>query len=150
MPIEGIRQLQYRGNFALKRRKDYTGAILSVRYTGGYREDVTIAQPLRGWSLTYSALTNTLVPLTDAEPVDRLTYIWDFYCASKDNSNAPFIVADLDNKLYLCVFTEQLIETSHVDYKLATTGLQLEQVYVKGVNTNADGSIESGDNPDRI
>jgi hypothetical protein len=154
MPDVEFQRLLYRGNFALKRKLDFSESLLSTRYAGGFREDVIVGSPngLRSWSLTYSALINRVnLNLPGNIIKDRLSYIWDFFSASKSGGNIPFIITDPeDNKDYLAIFSALFIEVDKVDFYLSTTGLQIEQLFVRGVNTLADGSLGTAENPDEI
>ena len=151
MATDTFRTLYYRGNFSLKRRKDYSDAILSADFPGGYGRDTIVGRPLRSWDLTYSALVPVMVAPPDEQPKDRLSYIWDFYCESKDNANRPFILVDpQDNKKYLCIFTDNIIEVEMMNYRLSTTALGIKQRFVKGYNFLDDGSLGEDDNPASI
>jgi hypothetical protein len=151
--MSDIPTLIYRGNFEVTARIDYAGALLSAEYGNGYREDAVVGIPLRSWALTYSALNRRVnVQPQDAEPIDRLNYIWNFVTSSKDNGNALFkLRCPRDGKLYLAYFPEDILELTLVDRYLATTGLQIKQRNVRGINTLSDGSIaDEIVNPDVI
>lgn len=154
MPDVAFKRLIYRGNFALTRRVDYGGSLLGTKYAGGYREDVIVGSPngLRSWTLNYTALNSrVMVQPKGAEPKDRLSYVWDFIRESKGGGNLPFILTDPeDGKDYLAVFTDDLFEVEKLDLFLSTTGLNVEQVYVRGVNTLDDGSLGEATNSDEI
>lgn len=137
-------QLIYRGNYSLTASIDFAGTMLSAEYGGGYREDEVIFPPLRGWRLNYSALSKLVsVQLRDGERASRLNYIWNFYTASKAAGNLPFVVrCPRDEKLYLAYFPDDNLEMTLVDQFLATCGLSVRQLYVRGVTVNADGSVE--------
>jgi hypothetical protein len=139
-------QLLYRGNYSLSIGKDFSGSILSAELGGGYRRDERIFPGLMTGKLNYSALSKRVkVRLPNGEMVDRLPYIWFFYCNSKDNGNEPFLMkSPLDNKTYLWIFPDDGIEIEMVDRFLGTTGLTVKQVNVQGVLTNSDGSINEG------
>jgi hypothetical protein len=142
MPYE---KLAYRGNFALTRNVSYAETLLSAQYAGGFREDIIVGDThgLNKWTLRYNALLNTQyieVPGFDREPRDR--YIWNFIQRSKGGGNLPFVLpCPMDNKDYLCVFTETDFTFEIVDFKLRTTGLQISQVFVRGVTVRSDGSL---------
>jgi hypothetical protein len=145
--------LEYRGNFHVKCGIDHAGALLSAEYAGGYREDVVVGVPLRDWSLTYSALINrAMITLEGGAPIDRASYVWNFYNESKDNGNRPFRMrCPRDGKFYLCFFPQDRMEFEMVNRRLSTTGLQIKQVYVRGVSTLDDGSLSDDViNPDEI
>lgn len=137
-------QLIYRGNYQLTAGIDFGGTMLSVEYGGGFREDEVVFPPMRKWSLTYSALSKRVaVRLRDGETASRLNYVWNFYVESKAGGNIPFVVrCPRDEKLYLAYFPDDALEMTMVDNYLATTGLALRQVYVRGVSVNADGSVD--------
>lgn len=142
------RALTYRGNYQLTLGADYSGAILSAEFGGGYRVDETIFPKLLYGKLTYSALLRRPKTLTNSEGklVSRLRYVWDAYTYSKDNGNEPFVMrSPLDDKPYLWIFGEDNLEITLVDQLLATAGLSVRQVRVKGVATNADGSLDVDD-----
>jgi hypothetical protein len=138
--------LNYRGNFSLTAGIDYAGTMLSAEYGGGFREDEVIFPPLRYWKLTYSALNRRVkVQLPSGEAVNRIDYVWGMYCASKENGNRPFILrCPRDSKLYLAIFTDDTLEMELVDLWLATAGVAIKQAAVRGVATNADGSLDEG------
>jgi hypothetical protein len=139
---DGLQRLIYRGNFSLRRKKDYGDALIRTRYGGGFTETAIIGAGLRSWALTYSALTNSPITLPSGLIKSRLDYVWDFFCDSKDGGNTRFILTDAkDNKDYLCEFTDDAIEVEMVNFLLSTTGLNIEQVNVKGINTLPDGSL---------
>lgn len=144
--------LIYRGNFSLRRRKDYSNAFLEAEYPNGYASPpIVIGRPLRSWDLTYSALVPAMVNPPNALPKDRLSYVWDFFCDSKDNGNRPFIlICPADNKKYLCVFQDSLIEVEMMNYMLSTTGLVIKQRFVKDLNFLDDGSMGDATNPNSI
>lgn len=139
-------QLVYRGNFECSVGADYSGSFLRADYGGGYSETEVIFPRLLTARLSYSALTRgAKVRLPSGESLDRLTYVWSFYCRQMDNGREPFLMrSPLDGKMYLWEFAEESLEITLVDLKLGTTGLALKQVYVRGVATNADGSIDEG------
>ncbi|HEV7376609.1 MAG TPA: hypothetical protein VGN95_17990 [Pyrinomonadaceae bacterium] len=121
-------KLFFRGNFGLTRDIDFSEALLSARYPGGYREDVIIGSTagLRAWKLSYPALLkNTLVKPPDREPESRHDYIWNFFCRSKSAGNLPFKLEDTDGKLYLCIFTSDKLTYNQVDFFLSTSGLDI-------------------------
>lgn len=152
MPDE-IPTLIYRGNFSCAAGIDFAGTMLAAEFGGGYRTDEVVMPPLRYWSFTYSALSRRVnVQPPNAEPIDRLSYIWNFYYQSKLNGNRPFKVrCPRDNKLYLAYWPDGNLEMSLADQFLATTGLQARQLYMRGVNTLPDGSLDEGvENSDTI
>jgi hypothetical protein len=139
-------QLIYRGNFQLTAGIDYGGALLSAKFPNGYRRTAVVGVPLRDWKLTYSALHRRVkVQLPNGESMSRLDYVWAMYCSSKGSGNYPFVLrCARDGKLYLAVFTDDRLEYSLIDQFLATSGLAIEQAAVRGVTTNADGSLDEG------
>lgn len=145
--------MQYLGQFSIKRGIDFSDILLSAKYPGGYREDAIIGEfGLRSWSLHYSVLLEgTYVQIPSGDLVPRLDYIWNFFSESKLAGNAPFIIRDpYDRKDYLAIFTATKIDMNMVDHELSTTGLQIEQVFVKGVTFLADGSFGESTNTDEI
>lgn len=154
MPDNEFERLEYRGNFQVTCDLDFSESLLSARYPGGFREDVIIGSPngLRTWRLTYANLNrDVLFKPTNGEPISREQYIWQFYARSKSGGNLPFIITcPLDRKDYLAIFTEDKLSYVLVDRRVRTTGLAIEQVFVKGVNTLEDGSLGEATNPDEI
>jgi hypothetical protein len=144
-----ISQLLYRGNYSLTAGIDYGGAILSAEYPFGYREDAVIGVPLRSWTLNYTALHKRVsIQLPNGERASRLNYVWSMYCNSKDAGNLPFILrCPRDEKLYLAYFPENGLQIEMVDMYLATAGLQIKQMNIKGVATNDDGSLDESSLP---
>jgi hypothetical protein len=138
--------LCYRGNYSLTAGIDFGGTMLSAEYGGGYREDEVIFPPLRYWKLTYSALhKHVKVRLPNGEMIDRLSYVWQMYYNSKNTGNQPFILrCPRDKKIYLAYFPDDTLEVEMMDMFLGTTGLSIKQVNVRGITTNADGSLNEG------
>ena len=138
-----LSQLLYRGNYSLTLGINYDGALLSAEYPFGYREDAVIGVPLLYWRLSYTALHKRVgVQLPDGERASRLNYVWGMYRESKDNGNRPFILrCPRDEKFYLAHFPENNLELEMVDQFLATAGLPIKQLRVRGVSTNTDGSL---------
>lgn len=137
-------QLIYRGNYQLTVGADYAGAHLRADYGGGYSETETVFPGLLTARLNYSALSKRVnVRLRDGETATRLNYIFNFYRARMDAGREPFVMrSPLDDKLYLWEFADDALEVTMVDMYLATTGLAVRQTYVRGVATNADGSVD--------
>lgn len=135
--------LIYRGNYELTASVDFSGTMLSAEYGGGFREDEVIFPPMRGWSLSYKALSKRVsVQLANGERASRLNYVWNFYMASKAGGNLPFVVrCPRDEKLYLAYFPDDALQVNLVDQFLGTCGLTVRQLYVRGVSVNADGSV---------
>jgi len=136
--------LLYRGNFSLERSIDFSESFLSARYANGYREDVIVGSTsgLRGWRLTYSALhRHAYVELDNGAKVSRHDYVWNFFVESKSAGNQPFLIRDTDGGLFLCVFSQDKLTYQQVDHFLSTSGLEVEQISIKGVAVNADGSV---------
>jgi hypothetical protein len=140
------KQLSYRGNFEVTACIDYGEALLSAKYPFGYMETAVIGVPLRDWTLAYTALHRRVkIQLSNGEALSRLDYVWSFVCASKDGGNEPFILrCPRDGKLYLAHFPDNRLEYRLVDQFLATSGLAIKQMNVKGVTVNADGSLPEG------
>lgn len=150
--IDQIPTLLYRGNFSLKRRKDYSGVYLQTEYANSYASEAAIiGTKIREWDLTYSALVPAMIQLPNGDLKDRRSYIEDFVDDSQMNGNRPFYLTDpADNKKYLCVFKDKLIEIEMVDYKLSTAGLTIRQRFIKTMNYLDDGSLGDATNPASI
>jgi hypothetical protein len=133
-----------RGNFAVTIVASYDHAILSASYGGGYREDEIIFPRLLRASLNYSALTPVTWTLEDLSTPTRLQYLWDFFCTRKENGNEPFLMQDpREQKWFLWCFEDSELEYEMLHFHLATAGLKVKQVYVRGVTPdNADGSFD--------
>lgn len=140
------RLLVYRGNFEVTAGIDYGEALLCAKYPFGYMETAVVGIPVRDWALTYTALHRRVkVQLPNGEAVSRLDYVWSFYGGSKGAGNEPFILrCPRNGKLYLAYFPDDRLEYRLVDHFLATAGLSIKQMNVKGVTTNADGSLPEG------
>lgn len=146
-------ELIYRGNYQLAVGVDYGGTMLSAEFGSGYRVDEVIALPVLTARLNYEALTRrALINLPDGDPIDRLEYIWRMYCDSKDRGNRPFRMrSPRDEKMYLWFFEDDRLELQMMNAYLATCGLSLKQIRVKGVNTLPDGSVaDEIENPDVV
>lgn len=136
--------LIYRGNFDCAVGVDYANAFLGADFGGGLDETERIFPGLLTAHMNYKALSKRVnVQLRDGETATRLNYIWNFYRTRMDAGREPFVMrSPLDDKLYLWKFTDLSLEMSMADWYLATTGLSLIQTYVRGVATNADGSVD--------
>jgi hypothetical protein len=122
----------------------YKDAILSAAYGGGFREAENIFPPLLQGSLSYPTLhRDAMIEVEEDVFVDRLTYIWDFYAASKDAGDKPFLMKSPRNGAwYLWRFTDDALTIELADLYMGSTGLKIEQVYVKGVTPDQpDGSF---------
>lgn len=149
LPV-GYNVLQYRGHFRCEVGLSYKDAILSTEYGGGFREDENIFPPLRTAALSYPTLHKDAMTRLAAPSIliDRLTYIWDFYAASKDAGNKPFLMKTPNRatsqvgRYFLWVFEDSDLTIELVDLYMGSTGLRLRQVYVRGLTgNNADGSF---------
>jgi hypothetical protein len=137
--------LQYRGHFKCEVGISYKAAKLTTGYGGGYREAENIFPPLLYGSLSYPTLHRDAMIETEPDVfVDRLTYIWNFYTNSKDNADEPFLMKSPRNGLwYLWYFPDDDLTVELIDLYMGSSGLKIEQVYVKGVvPDNADGSFD--------
>jgi hypothetical protein len=155
MPDRGHPRLVYRGHYEVTCEGDWGQTFLQADYPGGYFETSVIGHPsgLRTWSLRYPALKKELMVQPDdgGEPVPRDQYIWDFVEWSKGGGNLPFVMkCPRDGKDYLCVFKENKLSMRLVDESLRTTGLVVQQVFVRGVSFNDDGSLGEQTNTDEI
>ncbi|MDT5061533.1 MAG: hypothetical protein QOH63_1992 [Acidobacteriota bacterium] len=154
MPDQSYKKLLYRGNFEVVCEIDFSESLLSARYAGGYHETAVIGSPngLRTWRLKYTALhKNVLLNFPGSEPMSREEYIWQFFCNSKGSGNLPFILTcPRDSKDYLGIFKEDALSFTLIDQFLRTTGLTIEQCFVRGTNTLSDGSLGDSSNPDQI
>lgn len=150
MPDQHFKRLIYKGNFAFTRAINFGAALLSAAYPGGYREDVIVGDTrgLRSWKLTYSALhRHVMVGIENGQEISRPDYIGNFFAWSKAGGNLPFIITDPhDGKDYLVIFKDDELSYEMANHFLSTTGLQLEQVYVRGVNFLDDGSLGENTN----
>jgi hypothetical protein len=143
---EGVPILIYRGHFHCQVGLTYKDAMLSASKGGGYREDELVFPPLRTASLSYPTLSiDAMIEVSTGVFKNRLQYIWDFFRASKDAGNKPFLMKSpnpADNKYFLWVFSDPDLSIELIDLFMGSSGLKLDQVYVKGiVADNADGSF---------
>lgn len=123
----------------------YKAAKLSASYGGGYRQAENIFPALLSGSLSYPTLhRDAMIEVEEDTFVNRLDYIWNFYTNSKDNADEPFLMKSPRNGAwYLWVFTDDDLTIELADLYMGSTGLKIEQVYVKGVvPDNADGSFD--------
>jgi hypothetical protein len=138
-------RLVYRGNYELTVGVSYENSHLRAEFGGGLSDTEVIFPGLMYARLNYSALSRRVnVQPPNAEPLDRLLYIWNFYRESMDAGRRPFLMRvppPLPEKFYLWEFAETNLELNAVDRFLATTGLSVKQVIVRGVSTLEDGSV---------
>jgi hypothetical protein len=146
MPLPvGYSTLIYRGHFRCEAGISYKEAVLSASYGGGFRESENVFPPLLYASLSYPTLHRDA--MVEVEPytfINRLDYIWNFYTASKDAGDKPFLMKSPRNGAwYLWRFSDDNLTIDLADLYMGSTGLKIEQVYVKGVvPDNADGSFD--------
>jgi hypothetical protein len=145
LPV-GYEKLLYRGHFHCQVGLTYKDAMLSASKGGGYREDELVFPPIRSASLSYPTLSvDAMIEVSTGVFKNRLQYIWDFFRASKDGGNKPFLMKSpnpADNKYFLWVFSDPDLTIDLIDLFMGSSGLKLDQVYVKGiVPDNADGSF---------
>lgn len=146
LPV-GYSILIYRGHFHCEVGLTYKDAMLSGSRGGGYRDDELIFPPIRTASLSYPTLhKDALIEVSTGVFKNRVQYIWDFFRASKDAGNKPFLMKSpnpADNKYFLWVFSDPDLSIELIDLFMGSSGLKLEQVYVKGVvPDNDDGSFD--------
>jgi hypothetical protein len=154
MPDQAFPRLLYRG-FAARRRIDFNETLLSASFPGGYREDIVVGSVngLRSWQIGYNRLyTDLYVTVPGGHRVSRLDYIWQLYVESKREGNRPIVFTDPhERKDYLCYFPQNVLDINRVNHELSNTSLEIEQVFVRGVNTLEDGSLgETEGNPDEL
>lgn len=146
MPLPtGYSRLIYRGHFECEIGISYKAAKLGASFGRGYKTVENIFPPLLYGSLSYPTLhRDAMIEVSTGVFKNRLNYIWDFYRASKDNADKPFLMkSPLDGKWYLWDFPEDDLSIRLVDLYMGTTGLKIEQRYVEGVTPdNADGSFD--------
>jgi hypothetical protein len=154
MPDLSFKRLIFRGHYEIVCDVDFSESLLSARYAGGYREDVVIGltSGLRSWKLKYSPFNKRiLIDVPDVGPMARDDYIWNDFCESKAGGNIPRIITcPRDGKDYLFIYKDDRLSFTLVDQFLRTTGLQIEQCYVRGTNTLPDGSLGDSTNPSEI
>lgn len=146
MPLPDLPQLIYRGHFQVTVGISYKDAALSASFGGGYSTTENIFPPLRSAGLRYPTLNvDAMIEVSTGVFKNRLQYIWDFFRASKDAGNKPFLMKSpnpADNKYFLWVFSDPDLTIDLIDLFMGSSGLKLDQVYVKGVvPDNADGSF---------
>jgi hypothetical protein len=144
LPV-GYSILIYRGHFECEIGISYKDAKLGASLGGGYKTVENIFPPLLFGSLSYPTLhRDAMIEVSTGVFKNRLDYIWDFYRASKDNADKPFLMkSPLDSKWYLWQFLDDDLSIRLLDLYMGSTGVKIEQVYVKGVvPDNADGSFD--------
>lgn len=144
MPLPDAPILAYRGHFRVTEDLDYSDAILSAGYGGGYRVDEIVFPALRTCSLSYPTLHKDA--MIEVEPdvfESRHAYLWNFYKARKDAGNEPFLMkSPRDSKWFLWVFTDNSLSYELLDLYMASSSVKLQQVNVRGIPAdNADGSF---------
>lgn len=146
MPLpDGYNTLIYRGHFECEIGISYKGAKLGVSLGGGYKEVENVFPPLLYGSLSYPTLhRDAMIEVEEDTFVNRLDYIWGFYRESKDNADLPFLMkSPLDGAWYLWQFSDDDLSIRLLDLYMGSTGVKIEQVYVKGVvPDNPDGSFD--------
>jgi hypothetical protein len=143
----GYETLIYRGHFRVTEDLDYSDAILSTSYGGGYRVDEIVFPALRACSLSYPTLHKDAMILVSEDPdvfVSRHDYLWDFYKARKDAGNEPFLMkSPKDGAWFLWIFSDSKLSYELIDLYMAASSVKLQQVNVRGVTAdNADGSFD--------
>lgn len=141
----GYSILLYRGHFECEVGISYKGAKLGASLGGGYKTVENIFSPLLYGSLSYPTLhRDAMIEVAEDTFVNRLTYIYEFYKASKDNADKPFLMkSPLNGKYYLFDFPDDDLTIRLVDLYMGSTGLKIEQRYVAGLTPdNADGSFD--------
>lgn len=144
MPLPDAPILAYRGHFRVTEDLDYSDAILSAGYGGGYRIDEIVFPALRACTLSYPTLHKDA--MIEVEPdvfESRHDYLWNFYKARKDAGNEPFLMkSPRDGKWFLWVFTDNSLSYELLDLYMASSSVKLQQVNVRGIPAdNADGSF---------
>lgn len=144
MPLPDAPILAYRGHFRVTEDLDYSDAILSAGYGGGYRVDEIVFPALRACTLSYPTLHKDA--MIEVEPdvfESRHDYLWNFYKARKDAGNEPFLMkSPRDSKWFLWVFTDNSLSYELLDLYMASSSVKLQQVNVRGIPAdNADGSF---------
>lgn len=145
MPLPDFPILIYRGHFECEIGVSYKDAKLAASLGGGYKEVENVFPPLLYGSLSYPTLhRDAMIEVEEDTFVNRLDYIFSFYRESKDNADQPFLMkSPLDGKWYLWNFSDDELSIRLVDLYMGSTGLKIEQVYVKGVTPdNEDGSFD--------
>jgi hypothetical protein len=138
-------ELQYLGNFQLTSEIEFPG-VLEANYGDGYGDSAIVGSTAgtRLWSLTYSALFRQPFGAGASSFVSqsRADYVFEFYVARMAAGNEPFVVyCPRARKRFLACFVDKKLTFTLVDYRLATSGLNLRQRRVSGVTTNDDGSV---------
>lgn len=145
LPADDFETLIYRGHFSVTEELDYSEAILSAGYGGGYRVDEIVFPALRACSLSYPNLhKDAMIEVSEDVFVSRHDYLWDFYKARKDAGNQPFLMkSPKDGKWFLWVFADNKLSYELLDLFMASSGVKLQQVNVRGVTAdNDDGSFD--------
>lgn len=144
LPI-GYETLIYRGHFRVVEELDYEGAMLSAGQGGGYRIDEIIFPALRACTLSYPTLHKDIMIEVEEDVFEsRHDYLWNFYKARKDAGNEPFLMkSPKDGAWFLWVFADNKLSYELIDLYMASSGVKLQQVNVRGVVAdNADGSFD--------
>src|ERR1051326_8725915 len=142
MPLPIVPTLIYRGHFHVTEELDYSEAILSAGKGGGYRVDEIIFPALRASALSYPTLhKDAMIEVSTGVFKSRHDYLWDFYKARKDAGNEPFLMkSPKDGKWFLWVFADNKLSYELIDLYMASSGVKLQQVNVRGLTAdNADG-----------
>lgn len=123
---------------------DYSGALLSAGFGGGFQETEVIFPPLRTAELSYPTLhRDAMVEVGEDVFQNRLEYIYGFYTNSKANGNEPFVMkSPLDGKFYVWQFVDDDLDIRLLDLFMGSSGLKIKQVYVRGLTPDfPDGSF---------
>jgi hypothetical protein len=145
MPLPDYPVLIYRGHFRMSSGVSYKDSLLTAEFGGGLETAEVIFPRSHYASLNYSNLhRDALIEVEEDVFVDRMTYLCDFYCNSKDNGNEPFLMKNpRDGKWFLWKFEDDDLTIELMNLFAGSTGLKIKQVAVRGLTPdNLDGSFD--------
>lgn len=130
---------------------NYEKTMLTAQFGSGYQATAIIGLPLREWTVTIEVLPK-LDRYSIQHPGGRETradYIWNFFCRQMDAGSSPFWIRDQkENRVYLVGFVDLKLTYKVFTRVLYSTGLQLVQRRVQGVE--GVGAPTDVENPDSI
>lgn len=105
MPFTSFPILADLGTVGFSREASYAG-IYRVEFGAGYGASAGLADRVMTFKLTWSKMCRDVDLITneDGDLVDRVTYLFDFFCRRMENINEPFIIEDVCEKINLTLF----------------------------------------------
>lgn len=148
---EGYRVLQDIGTVGLERTVEF--ALLEADFGDGYGASALTGstEGTRSWKLVWRGVHSKLPMIPSditGDLLDRVNYLWRFYCDQMAAANAPFIITDpVDRQQYLVRFADRnFTQQQFRDALFYSFGVKLKQARVPGFSF---GAVQAA-NPDQI